>query len=74
MDIFGGGNVANAQDIIDIFLGSFKAEPTEGRRPLLVHFTGEPEIDLIIETETGNDYIIIENENSPATIAELEVG
>lgn len=61
------------QDIIDIFIGSFQAEPKEGRRPLLVHFTGEPEIDEIIETETGNDYIIIETQNSPAVIAEIEV-
>ena len=62
----------NAQDIIDIFTGSFKATPCEGRRPLLVHFKGEPEIDEITEDETGV-YIITETEDSPAVIVELEL-
>lgn len=58
-------------DIIEIFLGSYGAEPVEGRRPLMVNFTGDPEYDEIVEDETGI-YEIIETDNSTAEICELE--
>ena len=61
----------NPDDIIEIFIGSFQANPVEGRRPLLVHFVGEPEYDEIVEDETGI-YEIVETENSNYEIVEFE--
>lgn len=61
----------NQDDIIDIFIGSFYADPVEGRRPLLVHFRGDPEYDEIVEDETGI-YEIVETENSNYELVEFE--
>ncbi|MCP3683502.1 MAG: hypothetical protein GY861_12515 [bacterium] len=61
----------NPNDIIEIFLGSFGANPLSGRRTLLVNFRGTPEIDEIVEDETGI-YEIVETEDSDYEIVELE--
>ncbi len=58
-------------DIIEIFIGSFMADPLVGRRPLLVRFQGDPEFDVIVEDETGI-YLIIETEDSDYIIVEFE--
>jgi hypothetical protein len=58
-------------DIIELFLGSYGAVPVEGRRPLSVQFTGDPEYDEIVEDETSI-YEIVEDESSTAEICELE--
>jgi len=58
-------------DIIELFLGSYGAAPVEGRRPLTVHFSGDPEYDEIVEDETS-EYEIVETEESTAEICELE--
>jgi hypothetical protein len=69
---YGGGKVAvNPDDVIELFGGSFQANPVMGRRALLVHFRGEPEYGLIVEDETG-DYIIVETEDSNYVIVEFE--
>jgi hypothetical protein len=70
--IYGGGKVAvNPDDVIELFAGSFQANPVSGRRALLVSFRGDPELSLIVEDETG-DYIIIETEDSNHVIVEFE--
>jgi len=63
----------NPDDFIDILIGSFQAVPTEGRRPLLVHFSGDPLYDVIVEDETS-EYLIVETEDSSAVIVEFEHG
>ena len=38
------------KDLIEqAFIGSYGANPTSGRRPLLVHFNGDPEIDELVD-------------------------
>jgi len=61
----------NPDDLIEILIGGFKADPVMGRRSLLVHFSGDPTYDEIVEDETS-DYLIVETEDSSAVIVEFE--
>lgn len=62
--------ISDPEEISEIFIGSYAAIPTEGRRPLTVQFNGEPEYDEIVEDETSQ-YEIVEINNS-IEICELE--